>query len=99
MKPFALTKKAKADLREIAQFTMRRWGKEQRNLYVKQFDDTFHLLAERPEIGKSCDEIRKGYLKFPEGSHVIFFRRSSKSKIEIIRILHKSMDVEIHFGT
>ncbi|WP_330924893.1 type II toxin-antitoxin system RelE/ParE family toxin [Candidatus Sororendozoicomonas aggregata] len=98
MKPFALTKKAKADLREIAKFTMKRWGREQRNLYLKQFDDTFYLLADRPEIGKSCDEIRKGYLKFPQGSHVIFFQQSNKKQIEIIRILHKSMDVEIHFG-
>ena len=96
MKPFALTQKAKADLREIAKFTMKRWGREQRNPYLKQFDDTFYLLAERPETGKSCNEIREGYLKFPQGSHVIFFRQSSKKQIEIIRILHKNMDVEIH---
>lgn len=98
MKPFSLTQKAKADLKEIAKLTMKRWGREQRNLYLKQFDDTFYLLSERSEIGKSCDEIRKGYLKFPQGSHVIFFRQSSKKQIEIIRILHKGMDVEIHFG-
>ncbi|WP_257264248.1 type II toxin-antitoxin system RelE/ParE family toxin [Endozoicomonas sp. ONNA2] len=98
MKPFVLTKQARADLIAIAQFTMKRWGKEQRNLYIKQFDDTFHLLAEMPEIGKSCDEIRKGYHKFPQGSHLIFFKQSSKNRIEIIRILHKSMDVEIHLA-
>jgi len=98
MKPFLLTCKAKEDLKEIARFTMKRWGREQRNLYIKQFDDVFHLLAERPEIAKSCNEIRNGYLKFPQGSHVIFFRRSGKHEIEIVRILHKSMDVEIHLG-
>lgn len=98
MKPFALTHKAKADLREIAKFTMKRWGREQRNVYLKQFDDTFHLLSEQPEIGKPCDEIRNGYLKFPQGSHVIFFQKSKKEKINIIRILHKSMDIEAQFG-
>ncbi|MFG1491088.1 type II toxin-antitoxin system RelE/ParE family toxin [Oceanospirillum sp. HFRX-1_2] len=45
MKPFMLTVAAKTDLREIALFTQRRWGKEQRNAYLKQFDDSFWLLA------------------------------------------------------
>ncbi|MCG8434648.1 MAG: type II toxin-antitoxin system RelE/ParE family toxin, partial [Gammaproteobacteria bacterium] len=33
------------------------------------------LLAENPDIGKACDEIRDGYRKFPQGSHVIFYRQ------------------------
>lgn len=42
MKPFDLTHKARADLRTIAIFTKEHWGIEQRNVYIKQFDDTFH---------------------------------------------------------
>lgn len=34
MKPFALTQKAKSDLRAIAIYTEQRWGKDQQNLYV-----------------------------------------------------------------
>lgn len=64
MKSFVLTEKAKSDLREIAIFTESRWGKEQRNLYTKKFDDTFGLLAENPLLGKDCDYIRAGYRKF-----------------------------------
>lgn len=98
MKPFQLTNKAKTDLRDIALFTSRRWGREQRNIYLKQFDDSFWLLAESPDIGKACDEIRGGYRKFPQGSHVIFYRQVGSQNIEIIRILHKSMDVNPIFG-
>ena len=98
MKPFALTQKAKADLKEIAKFTMKRWGREKRNLYLKEFDTAFFLLAERPSIGKSCDEIREGYRKFPQGSHIIFYKQIDKTSINIIRILHKGMDVDIHFS-
>ncbi|RLV57804.1 type II toxin-antitoxin system RelE/ParE family toxin [Parashewanella curva] len=98
MKPFALTQKAKTDLIEIAKFTMKRWGREKRNLYLKEFDQAFFLLAERPSIGKSCDEIREGYRKFPQGSHIIFYKQIDNSRINIIRILHKSMDVDIHFN-
>jgi toxin ParE1/3/4 len=68
MKPFALTSKAKADLKAIATFTEERWGKAQRNLYLKQFDDAFHKLADAPLAGKTCDYIRSGYRKFSQGN-------------------------------
>jgi len=47
--------------------------------------------------GKPCDEIRPGYRKFPQGSHLIFYRNGSDGVIEIIRILHGSMDHETAF--
>lgn len=94
MKPFVLTNQAKADLRAIALFTEQSWGKEQRNLYVKQFDDAFHLLATSHLAGKDCSYLRAGYRKFPQGSHIIFYKTGTASVIEIIRILHKSMDVD-----
>ncbi|MCL5427196.1 MAG: type II toxin-antitoxin system RelE/ParE family toxin [Gammaproteobacteria bacterium] len=98
MQPFTLTIAAKTDLREIALFTQRRWGKEQRNVYLTQFDSSFWLLAETPDIGKSCDEIRQNYCKFPQGSHVIFYQQTESHKIRIVRILHKSMDVTSSLG-
>ena len=99
MKPFKLTVLAKSDLKDIALFTQRKWGREQRNVYLKQFDDLFWMLSENPDIGKSCDEIRAGYRKFPQGSHVIFYKQTDSQEILIIRILHKSMDVNpVRFG-
>ena len=94
MKPFALTQKAKADLRSIAIYTEGRWGRDQRNLYLKQLDDAFHLLAENPQAGTECDDIRAGYRKFPQGSHIIFYRIAPDTMLEIVRVLHKSMDAE-----
>ena len=98
MSSFALSKLAKIDLKAIAKFTEKHWGKEQRNAYIKQFDDTFHLLADTPAIGKRCNYIRENYQKYPQGSHIIFYRSNSSNNIEIIRILHKSMDVASKFG-
>ncbi len=93
MGAFSLTEAAKADLKSIAAYTQRRWGREQRRIYTKQFDDTFHVLAVSPEAGAACDSIKVGYRKFPNGSHVIFYRHLSESEIEIVRILHKRMDL------
>ena len=96
MSSFVLTAKAKADLKVIAGYTERRWGKRQRNLYIRQMDDAFHMLAESPLTGKACDAVKAGYRKLLQGSHVIFYRSKNDGTVEIVRILHKSMDVDLN---
>lgn len=98
MNSFTLTARAKSDLIAIARFTQDRWGLVQRNIYIKQFDEAFHLLAESPTIGKNCDYIKDGYHKFPQGSHIIFYKFSPARPLQIIRILHKQMDVNSKLG-
>lgn len=44
-------------------------------------------------MGTPCDHIRQGYRKFREAEHVIFYRISNDT-LDVIRILHKNMDVE-----
>jgi toxin ParE1/3/4 len=97
MSSFKLTVKAKQDLRKIAIHTEKRWGKKQRNIYIKQFDDIFHILASSPQTGKTCDYIKEGYRKFPQSSHIVFYRIINDELIEIVRILHKKMDYSLHF--
>lgn len=97
MTMFKITNKAREDLIGIARFTETKWGRDQRRFYLKQLDSTFHALAENPHLGRSCNYIRQGYFKYAEGSHVIFFRFGNEACIEIVRILHKRMDVASHF--
>lgn len=94
MNTFTLTRKAKADLTSIAAYTQRKWGKAQRKIYIKQFDDAFDMLAKTSEAGHKCDYVRTGYRKFPCSSHIIFYRAITDSSIEIVRILHKRTDVQ-----
>ena len=97
MAKFRLTAKAKEDLKQIAIHTYNNWGIKKRNLYLAQMDDCFNNLAENPDIGKKCDLVKHGYLKFPQGSHLLFYTKSDENIISIIRILHKNMDVESKF--
>ena len=92
MKLFVLSKNAIADLKAIAIHTELRWGKLQRNEYLKRFDEIFNLLSESPQIGEACDSVRLGYRKFPHASHIVFYQQTHSAHIEIIRILHQSMD-------
>lgn len=96
MPDFKLSRKAKADLKSIALYTEREWGREQRNHYVLQFDQCFHLLGNNPKLGQTCDEIHPGYRQYPQDSHVIFYRHDSDGAVKIIRILHKRMMPESH---
>lgn len=94
MLPFLLTSAARKDIIDIGRFSTEKWGKRQRDKYLKQLDDAFRLLARQPEIGRDAEDIKPGYKKFSHGSHIIFYRAGTESKIVVIRILHNSMDVE-----
>ena len=93
MGSFSLTKAAKADLRNIARFTEKRWGRVQRRHYLKGLDDAFKMLSDSPKHGCSCDYIAPGLRRNPFQSHVIYYDIISDTDIQIVRVLHKSMDI------
>ena len=96
MSTFSVTKAARADLKNIAAYTQRTWGAKQRRTYLKNFDETFHFLAESPFSGVACDYIVEGLRKHRLESHTIFYENLN-NHIVIVRILHKSMDIERNF--
>ena len=93
MPHFKIKATARADLKGIAIFSEQTWGREQRNRYLTEFDQAFHKLADNSELGQSCDHIRSGYRVLPVGSHLIFYKLASDNTPEIIRVLHKRMNV------
>lgn len=48
MAAFAITNAAKADLKDIGRHTEKRWGREQRNVYLRMLDTTFQSITENP---------------------------------------------------
>ena len=88
---YKLTAKARYDLLQIGQYTELKWGKNQRNHYLKQLDEAFNLIAVNPKIGKDRSHVLTGYRSFQQGSHVVYYKESNV--IEIIRVLHEQMDV------
>lgn len=96
MSIFHITKLAKQDLLSIGRYTQATWGHEQRNNYLAKIDAAFHLLAIEPQRGRACNDLLLGYYKYRVGRHLIFYRHASEG-MEIVRILHGSMDIEAHF--
>jgi toxin ParE1/3/4 len=88
-----LTPQARTDLDDIWAYTAKQWSFDQAEAYMRMLDASFQLLARHPSMGRGIDDIREGYFKFPAASHLLIFR-IQKGHVEIVRILHKSSDVE-----
>ena len=94
MKRFVLTRLALADLKSVARFTEKNWGRLQRDTYLKEIDTIFHALASNPRMGRACDDVRQGYRKLPHGAHIVYYRVMDREQVLIVRILHATMDVD-----
>ena len=92
MPAFRLSAKSFEDLKTIGRFTLKYWDREQHKIYLSKLDESFHILADQPQLGIARDDIRQGYRVYHVGRHLVFYRQKS-SGIEIIRILHDRMDV------
>jgi toxin ParE1/3/4 len=95
MPSYVLSPRALADLDEIWDYSVENWGAEQAERYIGEIRKAIETLERDPRRGRSCDEVRPGYRKYPAGSHVIFFRLAEE-KIDVIRILHQRMDFDQH---
>ncbi|MGE4318722.1 MAG: type II toxin-antitoxin system RelE/ParE family toxin [Deferribacterales bacterium] len=90
---YKLTNAAEKDIRNIFSNSLSAFGKKQTDKYFESLKKCLELIGHNPDMGTNIDYIRKGYLKFPHESHVIFYKIESEYVL-IIRILHKHMDVE-----
>lgn len=95
MTRYLLRPRAQRDLEEIWEYTATNWSTGQAATYIRQIQHSCDLIADDPRIGRPCDDIRVGYRKFRSGSHFLFYR-SAKDGVEMVRILHVSMDFEQH---
>jgi toxin ParE1/3/4 len=96
--PLRLTPRARADLKEIGRFTLKTWGRTQRDVYLAAIDRRFQWLAEDPNRGRPRPEVAEGYHSYPEGGHMIFYRIRA-GNIEILGIPHQALDIQAHFGS
>ena len=75
-------------------FTFENWSLEQADRYYNLIFDEIEFISENFESGKSADHIKKGYRASIVKSHIIFYKKSSRNIVEIIRVLHQKMDIE-----
>jgi toxin ParE1/3/4 len=92
---YQLSKLARLDLMDIADYTVDTWGPEQAQHYLDSLEACFHRLANAPQIGRGCNRIRPAYRRFEHEKHVILYRVDDDC-VFISRVLHQRMLPSLH---
>lgn len=81
------------DLENIFQYTLIHWSLQQANHYYRLIIQEFERMTLNFESGTELNHIKLGYRLFRVKAHFIIGRKSEDECIEIIRILHRRMDL------
>lgn len=95
MTHYILSPNAQKSLRRIKAYSLEPFGEEQTITYLKLIEKKLQMIATSPDTGRKREEIKKGYLSFLAGSHVILYREA-KNHVDIIDIRHQSMEPYRH---
>ena len=101
-----LTARAEREIRATLRFTASRWGAMQAESYRALISDAFaELLADpRSPRSRAQEEIRPGVRTLPiaragrPARHLVVYRISEAGDIEVLRLLHDSMELRRHLG-
>ena len=104
-----LTAAAESDIRKILQWTTERFGRAQAHIYSETLSHAILALTADPHpVGsRRRDEIAEGLFKLHvarggrKSRHLVLYRvgdTGEGSTIEVLRLLHDSMDLVRHFG-
>ena len=100
---------AESDLRNILRWTARRFGPAQARIYGETVTRAIRALADGPHVAgaRQRDDIAPGLMTLHvarggrKGRHFVLYRTSQSTKtstIEVLRLLHDSMDLVRHVG-
>jgi toxin ParE1/3/4 len=95
MSVIRFSRKAKKDLVGIGEYTLHAWGNAQATHYLDNLEKICATLANNPDLGRTCNEVRPGLRRHEHGQHVVFYRPEPNG-ILIPRILHQRMLPEKH---
>lgn len=90
------TAAAEADLAGIVDYTLRMWDEPQAIKYIDGLENLAQSLAAAPTLGQPCFELFAGLRAFPYQSHVLYYMEKPDA-IVVARVLHKSMNANLHF--
>lgn len=93
MAKYILTNKAVNDLSKIWFYTFENWSEKQADKYYQSLINSFEEISENPDKGQNYIEIAKEIKGFKINKHIIFYHINNLNFVEIVRILHQTMDL------
>ncbi len=91
---YKISQRALQDLNEIWQYTYANWSIVQADRYYNLILDQIEFLSKEVYNGISRDYIKTGYRSITIKSHIVFYKISDDNVMEVVRILHKMVDIE-----
>jgi len=88
---------AEQDLINIWSYSYKEWGDDQADYYLDLLNDGFKLIANNPGMCRLRKEfIKPIYLHMCEHHLIIYI--FNKAELNIVRVLHESMNIEIQLS-
>ncbi|MFC2079858.1 type II toxin-antitoxin system RelE/ParE family toxin [Bacteroidota bacterium] len=91
---YKISQRALQDLNDIWQYTHANWSIIQADRYYNLILDQIEFLSKEVYNGISRDYIKIGYRSIAIKSHIVFYKISDDNVLEVVRILHKMVDIE-----
>ena len=95
MAKYELIQKAIKDLGKIWNYTVDTWSENQADKYFHMILDSCQEIADGKVKGKQYEGIYPGLQGNKTGKHIIFYRQMDKDRVEIARILHERIDLNM----
>lgn len=92
-RPYILTAGAADDIREIARYTDRQWGKQQREADVAQLEKVATDLALGKGVFRERKDLYPGVRVQLAGHHFVFCLPRKAEPALILAVLHERMDL------
>lgn len=98
MESFRLLPEAENDLESIWLYSANNWGVDQAHAYIDGLVDIFQLLSDNPLMCREQSEFTPPVYIHHHAHHLLVFILSDIG-IDIVRVLHESMDIDTQLDT
>tara|TARA_R110001592_G_scaffold362808_2_gene678329 strand:+ start:586 stop:900 length:315 start_codon:yes stop_codon:yes gene_type:complete len=93
MLSYELTKEAEQDLREIARYTLKNWGKDVFKQYRSGLEATFKAIAKGEAQSHSLSNELPDIVVTKYRYHFVFYLDKNRIKPVIIGVIHEKRDI------
>ena len=93
MADYTFTRSAQNDLRDIAIYTSKQWGRDQAFKYAGDLDQCFEAIAKGNIIEKPVSKNTPDIFYHRMQKHIIFYQKLENNDLIILAILHEKMDL------
>jgi toxin ParE1/3/4 len=94
MADYIISEKALEDLNNIWIYTAENWSIEKANRYYNLIVDEIEYVSANFEVTTDFGNIRKNYKFSKVKSHLVFYKKTENTEMEVVRILHERMDLK-----